>query len=94
MFTLEVDADTDAKLGVEPEGVKAPFEPYNATSEVNEEAEAGAECGVGCLEFLGVEGRDDFGFECLGVGGREVLGVVGFEFDADGLRVTGVERAI
>lgn len=50
---------------------------------------------------MGVEGREGFVFElefefatCLGVGGREVLGVEGFELDGDALSVTGVERAI
>lgn len=94
---MEEEADVEAeRFKAEAEAL---FKPFRAALDV--EAVTEADWGVGGLEFLGVGGREGFIFEfelklatCLGVGGREVLGVVGFELDWDALSVIGVERAI
>lgn len=89
-FGVEAEVDVEAEVSrAEAEAeTGVAFEPFRAAFDVE------ADCGVGGLEFFGVDGRESFELKCLGVGGRDVLGVGGFELDGDALTVTGVDRAI
>lgn len=87
-FGVEAEVDVEAEVSRAEAETGATFELFRATLDVE------ADCGVGGLEFFGVDGRESFELKCLGVGGRDVLGVGGFELDGNALTVTGVERAI